>query len=143
MNEGSRRGTHTFDIDKEGADATLHMSNIRTKQKYEEVSRDPVPHYEVRLDIKGNVEDYVGELALDDPNQLKAVEDSIEGQIKATGERLINYFIEQNIDPLGFGEQYRSRTRDWDPEEWKESIYPSLKAEVHVDVQLLEFGAMD
>ncbi|WP_100398507.1 Ger(x)C family spore germination protein [Bacillus sp. FJAT-44742] len=141
--EGSHSGNHTFEVKRDGVDVTLHLDNIHSRVRYEEVKRNPHPHYVVQLDVKGDVDDFIGEVNLENDQHLKAVEDSIANQIEDTGERLINYFVDLNIDPLGFGEQYRSRTRDWDPKEWKETKYPLLTAEVKVDVNILQFGATD
>ncbi|WP_373462638.1 Ger(x)C family spore germination C-terminal domain-containing protein [Paenibacillus sp. V4I3] len=52
---------------------------------------------------------------------------------------LIQLFKKEGIDPLGLGDFVRSKTRNWNEEEWKKE-YRTLNVRLNVKVNLTEMG---
>jgi spore germination protein len=55
---------------------------------------------------------------------------------------MIQQFQEKGIDPLGIGEEVRTRTRKWDQKKWKE-LYPDIKITVQAKVKIMESGVIE
>lgn len=73
----------------------------------------------------------------DDMFELKKqIEDKLSSEIKTMLIRLQN----NNVDPIGFGEQYRSQHRTYNEKEFNEKIYPSLDFEVKTRITILSSG---
>ncbi|MFB4163465.1 Ger(x)C family spore germination protein [Alteribacillus sp. JSM 102045] len=143
LRDGSEGGTSQFVIEHEGKKDYVVIENVFSEVKYNEKTRKPYPKYDIELKIQGEITDHTGNIDLSDPKQVAEIETSVGNQIKTEGDKLIKRFQELKIDPIGFGEKYRSKTRNWKPNEWKENIYPETKANVKVDLKILQSGAIE
>lgn len=65
--------------------------------------------------------------------------DRFEKDLTKTGMDLIQLFKNEDIDPLGLGDFVRSKTRNWNEEEWKQE-YRTLNVSLNVKVNLTEMG---
>ncbi len=52
---------------------------------------------------------------------------------------MIETFKELNIDPLGFGDQARSRLRSWNNTKWEDQ-YPNIEVTIQPNVTISETG---
>ncbi|SDH39072.1 Ger(x)C family spore germination protein [Alteribacillus bidgolensis] len=143
LQDGSEGGTNQFMVEYKGEKEYVVIDNVFTEVQYKEKKRTPYPEYDIELQIQGEITDNTGNIDLSDSNQVAIIEQSVGKQIKTESEKLIKRFQELKIDPLGFGEKYRSKTRNWKPNEWKENIYPKTKSNVKVDLEILQSGAIE
>ncbi|MFZ4452235.1 Ger(x)C family spore germination protein [Salibacterium aidingense] len=140
---GSDKGTSQFAIPKEGGRGYVVIQNIFTNVSYDLITKDPVPEFNIHLKMKGEITDHTGEFNLEKEKDIKKIETVVQDQIKTVSKSMIQQFKEKEIDPLGFGEKYRSRTRNWKQKEWKETIYPEMKVNVDVNLEILQSGAIE
>ncbi|WP_158735295.1 Ger(x)C family spore germination protein [Alteribacillus sp. YIM 98480] len=143
LRDGSEGGTSQFMVEHEGKKEYVVIENVFTDVQYKEKKRTPYPEYDIQVEIQGEITDNTGNIDLNDSNQVTKIEESVGKQIKTESEKLIKRFQELKVDPLGFGEKYRSKTRNWKPNEWKENIYPQTKSNVKVDLEILQSGAIE
>ncbi|MFD2704399.1 Ger(x)C family spore germination protein [Salibacterium lacus] len=141
---GSRNGTSQFPISEQGNKVYVVIENIFTDLDFRDISKTAQqPAYEVNLDMKGEVTDHTGDFNLSNKKDIGTIESKVQKQIKTEAADLIQRFQDTNIDPLGFGEKYRSTTRNWNPEKWKESMYPKMDVQVKVNLEILQSGAIE
>ncbi|MDC3412403.1 Ger(x)C family spore germination protein [Aquibacillus sp. 3ASR75-11] len=98
------------------------------------------PSIQMNIDIEGIVEEQTSR----DPVTEKALqkyEKAGSKEVKATALSLLKKLQKENVDPIGFGLRYRSRSwnNDTEWEEWQ-SIYPTIDFKVKVDFKLLTPG---
>ncbi|WP_108672092.1 Ger(x)C family spore germination protein [Peribacillus acanthi] len=73
---------------------------------------------------------------------IKEIEKAMIKEIEKQSNKLIKKFQSLGIDPIGIGNQVRTRTRDWDKKEW-DKIYPTIKIKTKVKVNVLETGVIE
>ncbi|KKI91173.1 hypothetical protein WQ54_16355 [Bacillus sp. SA1-12] len=69
----------------------------------------------------------------------KEIETSIERDLVNLLEKLKN----ENVDPVGIGELYRVTQRNWKKNEFYKQIYPSIKFNIKVNVNIVNTGAAE
>ncbi|MZQ83323.1 Ger(x)C family spore germination protein [Paenibacillus sp. 5J-6] len=86
-------------------------------------------HINTKLQVKGTLLDT-------ENNQLQA---KLETYISEEIKHFIQPCLSANVDPVGFGSFFRSKTRGWNASEFYEA-YPSMKTNVTTKVQLVKAG---
>ncbi|MFJ5624355.1 Ger(x)C family spore germination protein [Peribacillus loiseleuriae] len=131
---------------KEGFSAKLgkksfaSVYNISSKVSYdipEPMTASPII---ITLKIEAVLREFTGKRA--DKKEIRKIEKKMEENLENRAEKLITKLQELRIDPLGIGEQVRTRTRNWDKKKWKE-IYPTIPVHVNVKLSILESGAVE
>ena len=121
-------------------DKKVSIFNIKTKRKYEIPKPMTNSEIKIKLKIKSIIREYRdGEL---NNQKIKELEKILKEHIEKKSEELIQQFQEKEIDPLGIGEEVRTRTRQWDQKKWEE-LYPDIKITVQATVDILESGVID
>ncbi|SDH09064.1 spore germination protein [Alteribacillus persepolensis] len=143
LRDGNQGGTNQFSVKHEGKQEYVVIENVFSDVRYKEKTREPYPVYDVDLKVQAEVTSFTGNINLNNSKAVNQVKKQIEQSIKTECEKLIQKFQDANIDPLGFGEKYRSQTRDWNPTKWKDTVYPNIEANVHVHLEILQSGAIE
>ena len=117
----------------------VSVQSINTQRKFHMTST-PNPQITLHLKIKGTVREFQGKKISKDIIQVaeKAMKHSLEKQ----GDIIIKECQELHIDPIGIGDEARSRIRHFNVKNWAEQ-YPQLKIKVKVDPDITEFGVVD
>ncbi|MED2776670.1 Ger(x)C family spore germination protein [Bacillus thuringiensis] len=120
-------------------DVDVSVQSINTQRNFHMTST-PNPQITLHLKIKGIVREFQGTKITKDIIQVteKAMKHSLEKQ----GNAIIKECQELHIDPLGIGDEARSRIRHFNVKIWKEQ-YPKLKIQVIVEPHITEFGVVD
>ncbi|CAM3877459.1 Ger(x)C family spore germination protein [Aeromicrobium ponti] len=114
--------------------------NIKSVRKYD--IPKPMTNSEIKINInlKAIIREYNdGTL---NKQKIKKVENALKEEIETKSEEMIQQFQEKGIDPLGIGEEVRTRTRQWDQKKWKE-LYPDIKITVQAKVKIMESGVIE
>ncbi|WP_332631607.1 Ger(x)C family spore germination protein [Halalkalibacter flavus] len=143
MIDTTRQAVQQFEVEYEDEQSYVVLEKLHSDVKRNLDKSGDVPVFTLDISIKGAIEDYNGKMNLDQADIIKEMEQSIEEQIANRGQELLVQFQEGGIDPVGMGEKYRSTTRDWDPEEWESSLYASAEFNVHVNVKIIQSGAIE
>ncbi|MBO1514460.1 Ger(x)C family spore germination protein [Metabacillus bambusae] len=114
--------------------------NVNTKRSYDVPKPMTDSKITLRVKFKGIVNEYSGEKI--NKQAVSKIESKMKEEIEKKGEELIKEFQDLGIDPLGIGDQVRTRTRNWDQKEWY-SLYPNVEINVKADVQILETGVIE
>ncbi|PLR92581.1 Ger(x)C family spore germination protein [Bacillus sp. T33-2] len=129
-------GSVKIDIDKEQAE----IRSITSSSKMKLDERNP---YSVTMNIKinGVVRDYSGQKLTH--RTVKAIEKTLEEKVNKECTQLARQFQEKDIDPVGFGEFIKSKTRGFDIKKWEKQDYKSLKVKINTDVVITETGVVE
>ncbi|MET3503934.1 Ger(x)C family spore germination C-terminal domain-containing protein [Halalkalibacter oceani] len=91
----------------------------------------------IKVDVKGKVEEQSSPKLIQSAD-LSKIAESMEEKIKNDLTDLVAKLQDNAVDPLGFGLKYRARhwnSTKTEEEEWKR-LYPELKYQINVDVDL-------
>lgn len=123
-----------FDEDKKA-----FIYNVGSIRKYD--VPEPMTNSEIKitLKMKSSIREYRNGTL--NKKKIKEIEKAMKNKIEKKSEEMILEFQELGIDPLGIGEEVRTRTRKWDQKKW-EDLYPNIKITVSAKVKLLESGVI-
>ncbi|GGB40223.1 Ger(x)C family spore germination protein [Fictibacillus barbaricus] len=113
---------------------------INSKKKFKITNVYTDPEINIHLKVTGSIREYSGENV--DATTIKKAEKLLKKKISKESAEMIKRFQKKRIDPLGLGEQVRSRTRHWDEKKWEEQ-YKNAKINVKVEVIITEIGVVD
>ncbi|MFD2610884.1 Ger(x)C family spore germination protein [Paenibacillus gansuensis] len=113
------------------------VDNIGSKVHYRVRTDTKTPTVAINLNLIGEIVDSRG---VRFPTQVQQrIENRFENDLTSTGMDLIQLFKKEGIDPLGLGDFVRSKTRNWNEDEWKKQ-YPTLNVRLNVKVHFTEMG---
>ncbi|PSL50451.1 spore germination protein [Salsuginibacillus halophilus] len=138
---GSKEGTQIFNIEEGPFSGQALIDQIDSKRRIK-VNEDGT-HYEISLDLKGVLTDFTGETNTDEPKLISAIEKTVKREVKDDMENLVKTLQEKGVDPIGFGEKYRSQTRDWNAEMYYDTLYENFNFDVDVKMQVIQTGAIE
>ena len=117
----------------------IAIKDIHSKNKYKLTRRDP---YSITIEIKmkGIIREYTGKML--NPAIIKKIEKELVERTNEECAAMIASFQEQGIDPLGFGEFIRSKTRGFDFKKWEDD-YKNMTVHIKTDAQITEVGIIE
>lgn len=95
---------------------------------------------DVELKIEGLIREYTGHIVT--PGIIKKIEKEFEDQINKEATAMIQDFQEKGIDPVGFGQFIKTKTRGFDFKRWEDE-YKNLTVNVKTDVVITEVGIVE
>jgi spore germination protein len=114
--------------------------NISAKRKYEISNASARPNIMIHVEIDAILREFSGDRV--DQKVIERIEKSMKAKVEKTANEMIKKFQELQIDPLGIGEQVRTRTRKWDKKKWEE-MYPDLPIKIDMKVKVTESGVIE
>lgn len=131
------KGSHIVEVPD--SDDSAVVRSISSSRKLKVISANPL---KVKMNVKidGYINEYTGKKIT--PKVKEQLAKAFEDQVEKESMALIQKFKELKIDPIGIGDELRSKIRTFNIKEWRERI-PELTVEVHADVQISESGVID
>ncbi|WP_078411455.1 Ger(x)C family spore germination protein [Priestia abyssalis] len=114
--------------------------NISAKRDYKISKPATNPDITIHVKIDAILREFSGERV--DKKILQKIERKMTEKIEGKANEMMKEFQKFGIDPLGIGEQIRTRTRTWDKKKWEE-IYPDIPIKVKVKVDVTESGVIE
>ncbi|WP_054637506.1 Ger(x)C family spore germination protein [Thalassobacillus sp. C254] len=121
-------------------DEYADIFNLQARSSYHVENGNQTPEITVTLDIEGRISEYSG-VKLDD-QKIEEIQHKAEEELQKRAKKMITQFQALEVDPIGFGDQVRSRTRKWDYENWKRK-YARLDIKVETNVQVSNAGVVE
>ncbi|UOQ93371.1 Ger(x)C family spore germination protein [Halobacillus shinanisalinarum] len=110
------------------------IQNVSSSRKYEvDKSGEDI---KISVVFEGVIKEYTGNNLA---NNMDQVTEQLKEKLEQKANELVKRFQEENIDPIGLGEQVRSRQREFRYKQWEES-YPSINITVEVEPVLTQTG---
>ncbi|MEC0270975.1 Ger(x)C family spore germination protein [Paenibacillus anseongense] len=73
-------------------------------------------------------------------SDLLEVKQQIENHFAGEVSDLLKKLQQNEVDPIGFGEIFRSKDRSWSEKEFMKNTYPNIKFEVKPEINILQTG---
>jgi spore germination protein KC len=129
-----------YEVPVEGSRIFISASKIKTKYLVHTPQAER-PFVDLRIRITGIIEE--ANLTVS-PDKLKLYEQSAEKTGKERVTILLKKLQKENLDPFGFGLDYRAHHFGNLEEEWKtwQSLYPDLEFRVNVNLKLKGTGSL-
>ncbi|KAB2496295.1 Ger(x)C family spore germination protein [Priestia endophytica] len=137
IRSGSKNGLyHTF-IKAEGKKGAVVLRNLYARQSMTYSKKNN--SIKVDVHINGLLKEYPAWVNAKDRKQVHNIEDQIKNELTKNGNRIVQDMQKLQVDPIGFEDFARSKTRHFD---WKEfhSNYPDMDIKVNIDVKLTQTG---
>ncbi|MGM0835055.1 MAG: Ger(x)C family spore germination protein [Bacillota bacterium] len=101
-------------------------------------------HYRIKVDVVTRMQEISEDYDLGNPKALIVLEKAIGKVMKGKMEKIIAEFQSLGVDPIGFGNYYRSKVgyEKFSREKW-EGIYPEATFTIEVKTKILRTGVMD
>jgi spore germination protein len=115
------------------------IKDLDSKHKLKLRKREPYV-VDVEIKIKGLIREYTG--AIVTPGVIKKIEKEFEDQVNKEATQMIQDFQEQGIDPVGFGQFIKTKTRGFDFKRWEDE-YKNLTVNVKTDLTITEVGIVE
>jgi spore germination protein len=132
-----------FDVTYEGQTSYVVIEKLNSYLDRGLDTSTGLPKFTLDITIDGAIEDYDGHMNLDENEIINEMEESIEKQISNRAKELLTQFRDGGLDPVGLGEKYRSTTRNWNSEQWRNELYPNAEFEVTVELKIIQSGAVE
>ncbi|WP_417900131.1 Ger(x)C family spore germination protein [Bacillus haimaensis] len=100
--------------------------------------------YKINVDVVTRMQEISEDYDLGNPKALAVIEEEIGKLMKRKMEKIIEEFQSLGVDPIGFGNYYRSRVgyEKFSRKIW-EGIYPEATFSIEVNTKILRTGVMD
>ncbi|MFJ5717069.1 Ger(x)C family spore germination protein [Neobacillus sp. NPDC093127] len=135
--ENLQLGTYKLKLkDKE----YVAIENINSNSSYRVVNLKNTPEIQIQVKLRGIIREYTGKRT--DKKEIEQIKKKMEKQLEKEAAAMIRSFQKLKIDPIGFGNQVRSRTRNFRYQKWVDQ-YPNVLIRVKVNVLILEKGVVD
>ncbi|HWO95389.1 MAG TPA: Ger(x)C family spore germination protein [Bacillus sp. (in: firmicutes)] len=118
-------------------DEYVLIQSIHAKHKYKVHHEKEGPKIDIHLALKGSIREFTGEKL--EQKEMTEVEKQMKKQLEKQIAAMIQSFQKSKIDPIGLGNEVRSRTRNFNREKWLDQ-YPNVKVNVKVKVLISERG---
>ncbi|MBM7584047.1 spore germination protein [Bacillus pakistanensis] len=127
----------SIELEEDSARASVH--SIATKRSYKIKTPMQNPDIKINLDINAVIREYSnGRIT---KQVTSKIEKKMEKIIRNRANKMINNFQNQQIDPLGIGNQVKYQARYWDPQKW-DVLYPDSSIDVKVNVKINQAGVV-
>ncbi|MDY0407782.1 Ger(x)C family spore germination protein [Virgibacillus soli] len=113
---------------------------LKSKGDIEVIDKEQL-RFRINLKAKLVLLEILEELDLSDNETLHLIEKEIEKRLQQRYKRLLTYFKELNVDPLGFGTEYRKvyRKGELTDKQWR-AKYPNINVDYNFDVNIIRHG---
>lgn len=128
-------GSFKLEVD----DKDVSVKDLDSKNKLKLRKREPYV-IDLEIEINGLIREYTGKIVT--PEVIKKIEKEFEDQVNKEATAMIQDFQEMGIDPVGFGQFIKTKTRGFDFKRWEDE-YKNLTVNVKTDVIITEVGIVE
>ncbi|MGC5326899.1 Ger(x)C family spore germination protein [Brevibacillus sp. SYSU BS000544] len=118
------------------------LSSIRSKVQYSVNVTQPIPSISINIKIQAKMKDVPTYVDLTKSSEIHKVEKMIEKYFEEETQKIISFCQRHQVDPIGFGDMVRGKTRDWGYRDFQK-IYPQMKTDVEVLVKVVQTGVAE
>lgn len=121
----------------------IALETINSKKNIKLVSQHP-PTFDVSVEIKARLDEMGNKPDLENTEIVKKIEREVDRKMEKEMRELVALLQKKGVDPMGFGEHYRSQTRSahFEKEKWRE-MYKQAKFRFHVKTQIIRLSITD
>ncbi|MED4224380.1 Ger(x)C family spore germination protein [Neobacillus cucumis] len=116
------------------------IQSINIKHKYNIQNIKERPNIDIFLNGIGTIIEFKGRKL--NQEEITKIEKQMNEQLERQATTLIRSFQKLKIDPIGLGDEVRSRTRNFNDQKWLKQ-YPNVKVNIKVHMVISEKGVSD
>lgn len=141
LTQSSRNGSLLMPM--KGAKSTVHdfvlLKSISSsvRNKYDTSNKDPIVIFQLK--VKVLIKDIPSWLHIGTKNEMNQFEQRLASYLEKECEDFIQLCQSNKVDPLGIGDFVRSRTRNWNEQEFQ-AAYSQLRTKVNIDLSIVQSG---
>jgi spore germination protein len=139
LEEKFKMGAQQFQV---GDDEFVVVGNIKASPKYKVEIHNGIPQFLIKIKMNARIQEYTGKKHTNLVPKINEFEKEIQANIEKDAQRIIKIFQNNEVDPLGLGAKYEAHYRDFKLQEW-EALYPEVKVNVHVDLNIQHTGIIE
>lgn len=134
-----RQGEIYIKLDQGKLDGSVMLGTVSSDKKFN-VRRKRSGGFivELFLQVKGDIMEYSGKVPLDNPKDIRVIENGISAFISGKIEKMVNIMQEKRSDNIGIGKQVRNSLSyaEWKRVNW-EKVYPEVtfRCVVHTKIK--------
>ncbi|MED5019413.1 Ger(x)C family spore germination protein [Paenibacillus chibensis] len=134
-----RQGEIYIKLDQEKLDGSVMLGTVSSDKKFNvRRKRNGGFIVELFLQVKGDIMEYSGKVPLDNPTDIRVIENGISAYISGKIEKMVNIMQEKRSDNIGLGKQVRNSLSyaEWKRLNW-EKVYPEVtfRCVVHTNIK--------
>jgi spore germination protein len=121
----------------------ISIDNLRSNTKIDLVDKKNL-RFKVEVEMNSRLLESTNYLELSAPANMKFIEKKVSEEMESQIKKLLVFFQEKQVDPVGIGNEYMTHVRGKliSQKEWKE-LYKNAKFDVEVNNTLTQTGTMD
>ncbi|MFJ8268266.1 Ger(x)C family spore germination protein [Peribacillus asahii] len=137
--EGAKNGRYYIKINENKKDGFISLKNLDAKAHYTISQIDQVPNISIDLTMNTQIKDVPPWLNVTANKDILKMENTLNKHFNEEVQQLISLFQEYQVDPIGFGEMVRAKSRKWNYSRFQD-MYPHLKTTVNTKVNIIQIG---
>ncbi|WP_163140428.1 Ger(x)C family spore germination protein [Bacillus sp. 22-7] len=137
--DGAKNGRYHIKINENKKDGFISLKNLDAKAHYTISQIDQVPNISIDLTMNTQIKDVPPWLNVTAKKDILKMENLMNKHFKEEVQQLISLFQEYQVDPIGFGDMVRAKSRKWNYSRFQD-MYPNLKTTVNTKVNIIQTG---
>ncbi|MDX8365739.1 Ger(x)C family spore germination protein [Cytobacillus sp. IB215665] len=142
LRENFRKGLLDIDLMEGDIADHIHLSYVRNKHKIH-ITKKEDDHFSVEIDIHvtGSLEEYTGDLNIEEPKEQKKLEKIIKELVDKETMAVMEFLQKNNVDVIGLGQKIRNSLtyEEWKSLDW-DKVYPEIDVTIKSDVKIRNIG---
>ncbi|MFC3882452.1 Ger(x)C family spore germination C-terminal domain-containing protein [Bacillus songklensis] len=138
-NDGAQNGRYQIKITQNKKDGFISLKNLNAKAHYTISQTDQVPNISIDLTMNTQIKDVPPWLNVTVNKNILKMENIMNEHFNEGVQQLISLFQEYQVDPIGFGDMVRAKSRNWDYGRFQD-MYPHLKTTINTKVNIIQMG---
>lgn len=137
--DGAKNGHYHIKINEDENYGLISLKNLDAKAHYTISQIDQVPNISIELTLNTQITDVPPWLNVTANKDILKMENLMNKHFNEEVQQLISLFQEYQVDPIGFRDMVRAKSRKWNYSRFQD-MYPHLKTTVNTKVNIIQTG---
>lgn len=115
---------------------------LKMDRKIDVAEKEGIPQFKIKLNLEGAVSEYTGSANLEEPEEVAKLEKIVQVDLQKKLQQVVDTLQKKyHVDPIGLGEQYRSKgfIQKLERKQWKE-LYQKAHITTEVELHIQQTG---
>ncbi|MFC5529732.1 Ger(x)C family spore germination protein [Cohnella yongneupensis] len=140
--EGTQNGEYQMKIKENDKEGYVLLKNLKGRPRYCLQQTDGSPSFSIALSMKAQIKALPPWFRMTENKDTIRLEKLIDERLREDLENLLDFLRKENVDPIGFGDKVRAKSRNWDLNRFQ-ALYPHMKTTVRAKVKIIQTGIVE
>ncbi|WP_181884578.1 Ger(x)C family spore germination protein [Neobacillus piezotolerans] len=140
LDEYKHMGYHELPIKKGSKKGTFVLRTMKNKPEWLNIKPGPEPEVDLSLSLNVVIREYPDWIDLHHKKDITLLERTIRSNMKSEIAKLIEICKKNEVDPLGLGDRFRARDRNWEEKKFYKEQYKNLKVNIDIATTVIQAG---